>query len=248
MTSPSLLYRPYTTVVLAMSADGKIADGRQSPARFGSAIDKSHLETQMAQADGILFGAGTLRAYRTTLKISNSLLLQKRQQQGKPSQPIHIVCSRSARFDPQFLFFQQPVPRWLLTTPEGASHWRTGSEFERILTFHRQPPDCSPSGEIDWLETLHQLVELDINQLLITGGGQLVAALLAADLIDEFRLTICPLILGGTQAPTPVEGIGFSESWAPRLELLSAEVIDHEVFLHYRRSRSEKDPGMIEGR
>lgn len=248
MTSPSLLYRPHTTVVLAMSADGKIADGRQSPARFGSAIDKSHLETQMAQADGILFGAGTLRAYRTTLKISNDLLLQKRQHQGKPSQPIHIVCSRSARFDPQFLFFQQPVPRWLLTTVEGASHWQPGSEFERILTFHRQPSDCSLSEEIDWLETLHQLVKLGIDRLLITGGGQLVAALLAADLIDEFRLTICPLILGGAQAPTPVEGIGFSEALAPRLDLVAAEVVGQEVFLHYRRNCSGKDPGMIEGR
>ena len=36
-------HRPHTTVVMAMSADGKIADVRRSPARFGSLADKAHL-------------------------------------------------------------------------------------------------------------------------------------------------------------------------------------------------------------
>lgn len=228
MAQSSLPNRPHTTVVLAMSADGKIADAERSPARFGSAIDKDHLETQLAQADGVLFGAGTLRAYGTTLKITSNSLLQKRQQQGKPPQPIHIVCSRLAQLDPHLPFFRQPVPRWLLTTPTGAASWQSRSEFERLLTFSQQE-------EIDWSATLHQFVQHGINRLAITGGGALVAALLAADLIDEFWLTVCPLILGGATAPTPVAGDGFSEALAPRLTLISAEIIDQEVFLHYRR-------------
>ena len=31
-------------VILAMTADGKIADRKRSPARFGSAADKAHLD------------------------------------------------------------------------------------------------------------------------------------------------------------------------------------------------------------
>lgn len=237
MTQFSLPDRPHTTVVLAMSADGKIADTERSPARFGSAIDKDHLETQLAQADAVLFGAGTLRAYGTILKITSNSLLQKRQQQGKPPQPIHIVCSRLAQLDPHLPFFRQPVPRWLLTTPTGAAAWQSRPEFERLLTFCQQE-ECQQE-EIDWFATLHQLVRHGINQLAITGGGALVAALLAADLIDEFWLTVCPLILGGAGAPTPVAGDGFSEAIAPRLALVSAEVIDQEVFLHYRRKPSQ---------
>jgi riboflavin biosynthesis pyrimidine reductase len=41
-------HRPHTTVILAMSADGKIADVRRSPARFGSKTDIAHLEEQIA--------------------------------------------------------------------------------------------------------------------------------------------------------------------------------------------------------
>jgi len=52
--------------------------------------------------------------------------------------------------------------------------------------------------------------------------------------VDDLRLTICPLILGGS-APSLVAGSGFLEAVAPQLLLLSAEVIGSEVFLHYRR-------------
>lgn len=230
MVLSNLPDRPHITVILAMSADGKIADFNRSSARFGSTTDKSHLETQLAQADAVLFGAGTLRAYKTTLRITDPRLLQQRQQQGKPPQPVHIVCSHSAQLDPQFFFFRQAVPRWLLTSPTGASLWQARSEFERVLTLCQRE-------EIDWLETLHQFVALGIERVAVTGGGELVAALLAVDLIDEFWLTVCPLILGGGTAPTPVTGEGFSEALAPRLELVSAEVIDQEVFLHYHRKR-----------
>ena len=53
--------RPHTTVVLAMSVDGKIADFRRSPARFGSLVDKIHLEKQIAASDGILLGRSGVR-------------------------------------------------------------------------------------------------------------------------------------------------------------------------------------------
>lgn len=229
MPETSTLHRPHTTVVLAMSADGKIADEMRSPARFSSPGDRIHLEKQIALADGVLFGAGTLRAYGTTLGVSNPELLELRNHQALSPQPVQIVCSRSAELDRQMRFFRQPLPRWLLTTDAGAIHWRSaGVYFERILVV-----DASTDG-MNWLDGLQQLLNLGIRRLCILGGASLVASLLEADLIDEFWLTICPLILGGGTAPTPVGGQGFSEQLAPRLELLSVQTIEQEIFLHYR--------------
>lgn len=237
MSRDSAIPRPYMTVVLAMSADGKIADVGRSPARFSSARDRTHLETQIALSDGILFGASTLRAYGTTLGITNPQLLQLRQQGGVPPQPVQIVCSASAKLDSQLRFFRQRVPRWLLTTTEGASNWqKLGASsleyFEKIVV-----ADTS-DGRIDWNHALQQLTELGILRVAVLGGGELVASLLAADLIDEFWLTVCPLILGGKTAPTPVDGEGFLSTVAKRLELLEVEKVDQEVFLHYRLQRS----------
>ena len=148
--------RPHTTVVLAMSVDGKIADFRRSPARFGSLADKIHLEKQIAASDAVLFGAGTLRAYGTTMTISQAILLQQRKEVNKHPQPVHIVISRSANLNPDIKFFQQPVSRWLLTTSLGANLWQKRSEFERVLVFE------TPTKEIDILAALKYLRSLQI--------------------------------------------------------------------------------------
>jgi 5-amino-6-(5-phosphoribosylamino)uracil reductase len=220
--------RPHTTVVLAMSVDGKIADFRRSPARFGSLVDKIHLEKQIAASDAILFGAGTLRAYSTTMTITETILLQQRKKTDKHPQPVHIVISRSGNLNPDIKFFQQPVRRWLLTTSLGAYFWQERSEFEQVLVFE------TAAKEIDILAALKYLARLQITRLAILGGGQLVASFLESDLIDEIWLTICPLILGGSIAPSPVEGTGFLADLAPKLQLLEVSTIEQEVFLHYR--------------
>ncbi|MCU0543162.1 MAG: RibD family protein [Oscillatoriaceae cyanobacterium Prado104] len=236
--------RPHATVILAIAADGKIADTARSPARFGSANDKAHLEQQIAAADAVLFGNGTLRAYGTTLRVTAPDLLDWREERGKPLQPVQIVCSQSCQFDPNWRFFQQPVPRWLLTgksaefPSQSPTNLPLNSMFDRILFVE------TAGGEIDWIDAFGQLANLGIQRLAILGGGQLVASLLAAGSIDEFWLTVCPLILGGAAAPTPVEGKGFLASFAPKLELLAVKQVGQEVFLHYRVARSTIHQGI----
>jgi 5-amino-6-(5-phosphoribosylamino)uracil reductase len=228
MTEETIASRPHTTVVLAMSADGKITDARRSPPEFGSSNDKAHLESQVAQTDGCLFGASTLRAGKTAMTVSDPELLKQRKECGKPPQPVQIVCSRSAEIDPHLEFFSQSVPRWLVTTKKGAEHWQGKPEFDRILIAENS------AGSIDWVAALREMAKLGLKQLAVLGGGEIVASLVEANLIDEFWLTVCPLILGGTDAPTPVEGKGFPENLAPRLELVEVKPVDNEVFLHYR--------------
>ncbi len=224
-------HRPSTTVILAMTADGKIANERRSPARFGSAADKAHLEEQISLVDAVLFGAGTLRAYGTSLAITNPDLLQQRKKRSQSPQPVHIVCSASGKIDPQLRFFSQPLPRWLLTTATGAKLWQGKREFAQILVFEIKDKLIK---SLDWSEALTKLKLLGVDKLAILGGGELIASLLKADAIDEFWLTICPVIFGGREAPTPVEGIGFFQQQGQRLELLSVKQVEQEIFLHYR--------------
>lgn len=238
--------RLHTTVILAMTADGKISDFQGNPAHFSSAVDKEHLETQISLVDALLLGASTLRAYGTTLPITKPELLQARRQAGKPLQPVHIVCSASGKIDSQLRFFSQVIPRWLLTTNEGANRWQKNQQqgFEKIIIVEKgeqEIPNLKSKilnlKSIDWLAAFQQFSNLGIQKLGILGGGQLVASLLESDLIDELWLTVCPLLVGGEKSPTPVGGRGFLLQAAKPLELLAVEVIGQEIFLHYRRQR-----------
>lgn len=201
------------TAILAMTADGKISDRHKTRATFTSLADKQHLRELITQFDAILFGAGTLRAYGTTITIPNSQW-----------QPINIVISYSGEISPQLPFFTQPVSRWLITTTTGAEIWQN----EQITAFER----LIINDEIQWLAILTQLHQLGITKLGVLGGGELVASLLALGLIDEFWLTICPIMLGGKDSPTPVDGLGLP---SPQLlELLSVNQVGQELFLHYK--------------
>jgi 5-amino-6-(5-phosphoribosylamino)uracil reductase len=229
--------RPQTTVVLAMSADGKIADARRSPPQFGSDQDYAHLEEQVSLADAVLFGGTTLRSGGTAMRVRQPHRLQARREKGKPEQPIQIVCSRSGMLDPDLRFFRQPVPRWLLTTSAGASLWENRDSFEQVLIYETSldaQNQQTIDQTIDWGTALSEFHRRGIEQLVVLGGGELIATLLAEHLIDQLWLTICPILLGGAQAPTPVGGEGFLEAVAPHLTLLSAETINQEVFLHYQ--------------
>lgn len=247
--------RPKTIAILAMTADGKIADRAKTAARFGSDADKSHLESQIALVDGVIFGAGTLRAYGSSLPITNPNLLQQRQEFIKPLQPVHILVSASGNLNPQQRFFQQQIPRWLLTTEQGnrepgaaltlkgtalhkdtATHRCRVSLFERVIIGEL----LKESNSFDWQEIFPQLKQLGIEKLAVLGGGELVASLLSVDLIDELWLTVCPMILGGRNAPTPVGGIGFLQSQGKKLQLLEVKQIKQEIFLHYKLLRENK--------
>ncbi|MEM7556489.1 MAG: RibD family protein [Cyanobacteria bacterium P01_A01_bin.84] len=234
--------RPHTKVVLAISVDGKIADFNSSSARFGSSNDKAHLEKQIATSDAVIFGASTLRAYGTTLTISDAQLLRNRAKAEKPPQPLHIIITNSGNINPDIQFFRQSISRCLLTTSTGQLFWQKCQakyceneymKFQQTLIFE------TPNRQVDICAALKHLKDAGIENLAVLGGGELVASMLELNLIDELWITVCPLILGGVDAVTPVEGKGFLETNAPRLKLLNVEKVGEEVFLHYSVERGK---------
>jgi len=67
------------------------------------------------------------------------------------------------------------------------------------------------------------LGDMKITSLLVEGGGTLLASLLQEGLVDKVLAFIAPKIVGGAEAPTPVEGEGV-ERMAEALKLEEVEV------------------------
>ncbi|CCH66033.1 5-amino-6-(5-phosphoribosylamino)uracil reductase [Richelia intracellularis HM01] len=117
----------------------------------------------------------------------------------------------------------------MLTSSLGAQAWKVShGKFEKILVLE------TFMGRTKIIQALKYLTNIGISKLVVLGGGNLIGEMMELDLIDEFWLTVCPLVLGGKDAPTPVEGKGFLSKKAPRLELLTVHQVEHDVFLHYR--------------
>ena len=185
--------RPFVRLVLAISLDGRLAPPVGGAAQLGGEGDRRALEQALAWGDACLIGAGTLRAHQCTCLIRSPQLLEQRRSEGRAEQPAAVVVSRSPDFDQDWLFFRQPLQRWVLApAPVEAG-------FERWI----------PLGE-SWSQRLEALGSAGIQRLVLLGGARLAADLLAADCVDALQLTLVPQLLGGrfswlpcTNAPLP---------------------------------------------
>jgi 2,5-diamino-6-(ribosylamino)-4(3H)-pyrimidinone 5'-phosphate reductase len=51
--------------------------------------------------------------------------------------------------------------------------------------------------------------------------------------VDELRVYVGPIVIGGKDAPTPVDGAGFSGSSPARLRMIGSERLGEGVLLSY---------------
>lgn len=214
------------TMVMAITADGKIATVERDEANFGTA-DRARLETHCAGGDVLVMGAGALRSYRTTVPIRRPELLAARAAVGRPPQPVTCIVTRGADLDPQMPFFcRQEVPR-LLVTPTVAAAAATATFGEVAEVW-----GCG-DGEVDLLELVRRLEEAGHDHLILLGGGKFNAAWLAAGApLDAIELTIAPELFGGATAPTLLDGEGLLEPCA--LLLTGVDQDEGLLFLSYR--------------
>ena len=225
--------RPELWLVLAISLDGRLAPAAGGAAQLGGPGDRRALEEALAWADGCLIGAGTLRMHGSTCLLHQADLLEQRRLQGRSLQPAALVVSRSSQFSPDLPFFAQPLDRWLLAPAAQVGSTEVCADSGLRRGFQRQLP------LLGWPETLAVLAAAGLKRLLLLGGAQLAATVLAADAVDGLQLTLCPTLLGGKHTWIPGERLlpqGLEgETW--QLEQ-SRRLGGGELLLRYRRHRS----------
>lgn len=216
--------RPWVSLILATSLDGKLAPSRNQRPGFPSEQDRIHLETQVSRADATLLGAGTIRAYSTAFLVTDPELLAQRAVRGQSPQPVLVICSQTLDLNIDWPVFRQPIQRILLTGKATDEQLAPYASHADVLV-------CGNAHGVDFAQALTQLYDRGIERLGLLGGGQIVAQFFALGLVDELWLTLCPVIIAGTDAPSAAQGVVLPQ--IPRGRLVESRRIGDELFLCY---------------
>ncbi len=176
----------WVKLVLASSIDGRIAYPEGGKTQLGQFGDRMVLEESLAWSDGILMGGQTLRDHQSICVIKNKSLLNKRTSAGKNEQPIALIASNQIDFPENWLFFKQPLQKWLLQAQNKKNEIMLPSGFDKKINL-----------KTSWRASLDDLYQKGIAKIVLLGGANLISAFLLEDLIDELQITITPLLIGG---------------------------------------------------
>jgi riboflavin-specific deaminase-like protein len=231
MASPAL---PFVFLNVAMTADGKIAPASRRFVPFGSPRDRQHLLELRATADAIICGARTVDSFPVNLGPGPAKYRRLRLKRGLAEYNLRVIVSGAGSIDPRAEIFRHRFSPILVLTTARISPAR----LRRLRAVADEVKICGRRklnlpAALRWLKK-----KWGVKKLLCEGGGELNAAFFQAGLVQELHLTICPLILGGRDAPTLAAGAGVRHlPRAARLQLLSMKRAGPELFLVFAAAK-----------
>lgn len=192
------LGRPFVTVKVAQSLDGKIATRTGRSRWISGPAARRYARQLRASADAILVGAGTV------LADNPRLTLHKRKGPLLKAVPCKVIVDSTLRTPPTARLFRGGGQVLIATTAAAPAARRRAlaARGAELLVLPRRP------GGVDLRALCRRLARREITHLLVEGGGTLIASLLRDRLVDRWIAIIAPRLIGGRQAPTPVDGAG----------------------------------------
>jgi len=196
-------HRPYVTLKAAVSLDGKISTARGESKWITGPEARKRGHVLRAEVDAVAVGIGTI------LKDNPSLTAH-----GTGRNPKRIIFDSTLRIPRKARVLDKAAPTWVLTTSRAPSAKRRALE-RRGNSVYTVAHDNK--GNVSLSEAARVLAREGVTHLLVEGGGTLNAAFLQAGLVDEVVWFIAPIIIGGENAKTAVEGAGIDKlkkAWA----------------------------------
>jgi diaminohydroxyphosphoribosylaminopyrimidine deaminase/5-amino-6-(5-phosphoribosylamino)uracil reductase len=208
----------------AMTLDGKVAT-RTGDSKWISGEDSRRLAHRWrSECDAVACGIGTALADdpRLTARVD-----------GVHHQPRHVVFDATARLplDSRLVTAAPQLPLTVVVTRAAGRLATEALEMagaEVLVATGANEPARVRSA-------LDQLGSLGVTSILLEGGPHLAGAFLDAGEIDEVRLFLAPLLLGGRAARDPLEGEGVERiSEAIRAMTLTCETVADDLLISAR--------------
>nr|WP_299043534.1 bifunctional diaminohydroxyphosphoribosylaminopyrimidine deaminase/5-amino-6-(5-phosphoribosylamino)uracil reductase RibD [uncultured Tateyamaria sp.] len=217
--------RPFVTLKLASSFDGRIATGTGESQWITGPLARRQVHAMRARHDAVMVGGGTARHDDPALTVRGM---------GDMPQPARVVVSR--RLD---LPLMSKIGQTARDVPVILCHGRDAEPMLqntwRDLGATLLP--CQTAGsQLDPRDVLHQLGGHGLTRVFCEGGGALAASLIEADLVDQLVGFTAGLAIGAEGLPSiGALGLGSLEA-AQRFALKSVTRAGNDIYHVWTRS------------
>jgi diaminohydroxyphosphoribosylaminopyrimidine deaminase/5-amino-6-(5-phosphoribosylamino)uracil reductase len=192
--------RPHVLFKSAMTLDGKVATRTGDSKWISGETSRALAHVWRAEAGAVACGIGTALAddpRLTARDVPDGL---------RERQPRRVVFDSEARLplDSQLVRGAHEVPLTVVVSraaPRTATDALEAAGAEIVVATGENEPARVRSA-------LSQLGSAGITAILLEGGPHLAGAFLDAGEVDEIRLFLAPVVLGGSAARDPLEGEG----------------------------------------
>ena len=194
--------RPFVIVKGAMTLDGKIATRTGQSKWITGDQARQDVHRVRSQVDVVMVGIGTVLADNPELSARGSKWSTKART-GR--QPVRVVLDSQLRIP-----FKSKILQWIHEQPTIVCTTVQASP-KKIQTLRAQDVQVwvlpQKKGRVSLKASLAQLGKEGMSSVLLEGGSTLNASALHEGLVNQVRLYVAPLLMGGQDARSLIGGV-----------------------------------------
>lgn len=211
--------KPFVVLKAAMSLDGKIATRTGESKWISSEKSRLQVHNLRNKISGIMVGVNTV--------IKDDSELTCRIQNG--IDPIRIILDSTLRIPMNSKVLQNKDNKTIIATTKRANMKNIQELLKKdikVLIIEEK------NGQVNLNALIKKLGELNIDSILLEGGGTLNYSALEENIVDKVMIYISPKIIGGEFSKTPVGGIGIDKlNDAFNLKDITANTVDEDILV-----------------
>ncbi len=177
--------RPFVTLKIAQSLDGRIASSSGDSKWISSEDSRKYAHGLRAEADAVLVGSGTFK--KDNPKLTTRLIRGKN--------PYRIIVSSGLSFPKNSHLIDDNADfKTIVATSEESL-----KENSDIINGNGPTYWCirkDAEGRLDLRDLLDKAALFGINSILVEGGAQIAASFLKAKLVDKYVVVTAPVLIG----------------------------------------------------
>lgn len=218
--------KPYVILNAAMTLDGKIATETGS-SNISGKEDLIRVHELRKEVDAIMVGINTVLADDPRLTVHKI-------ESKKEDNPIRVVVDGKGRIPIESRITNDDAPTIIAVSDDYKSDLTASDKYQVLKN---KGVDFFFAGEkqVDLVKLMDYLYEKGVKTLMLEGGSTLNFSMIKDGLIDEIRICVAPMVVGGVNAISLFGGDGFmTMDESVKLELVDSFSCGKDLVLKYK--------------